>query len=157
MGVFTFTDEHTSSVPPVRLFKALIVDSHKLIPKLWPQAIKNIDILQGNGGPGTIKQINFVEGSQLGKMKNCVDELNEETFVYKHTMIDLKEKFEFIAYEVKFEPTPDEGSKNKMTSMYYTKGNVELKEEDIEAGKERALGMYKVAEAYLLQNPDAYA
>lgn len=67
------------------------------------------------------------------------------------------EKFESIAYEVKFEPTPDGRSKNKMTSTYYTKGDFELKEEDIKAGKERALGMYKVVEAYLLQNPDTYA
>ncbi|XP_030474586.1 major allergen Pru ar 1-like [Syzygium oleosum] len=157
MGVFTFTEEYTSSIPPARLFKALILDSQNLIPKLMPQAIKSIDILQGDGGPGTIKRINFVEGSQLGGLKNRVDELNEETFTYKYTIIDLEEKFESIAYEVKFEPTPDGGSKNKMTSTYYTKGDVELAEEDIKAGKERALGMYKVAEAYLIQNPDAYA
>ncbi|KAF8015575.1 hypothetical protein BT93_H1175 [Corymbia citriodora subsp. variegata] len=157
MGVFAFTDEYTSSIPPARLFKALVVDSHNLIPKLWPQAIKGIDILQGDGGPGTVKQINFVEGSQLSSMKNRVDELNEETFTYKHTMINLQGKFESIAYEVKFKPTLDGGSKNKMTSTYYVKGNVDLEEEDIKAGKERALGMYKVVEAYLLQNPNAYA
>ncbi|KAK3418046.1 hypothetical protein EUGRSUZ_H04027 [Eucalyptus grandis] len=156
MGVFTFTEEYASTIPPARLFKALIVDSHNLIPKLWPQAIKSIDILRGDGGPGTIKQINFVEGSQLSSMKNSVDELNKETFVYKHTMIDLEERFESIAYEVKFEPTPDGGSKNRMTSTYYVKGDIELKEEDIETGKERALGMYKVVEAFLLQNPNAY-
>ncbi|XP_010027098.2 major allergen Pru ar 1 [Eucalyptus grandis] len=133
-GVFTFTEEYASTIPPARLFKALIVDSHHLIPKLWPQAIKSIDILRG---------------SQLSSMKNSVDELNKETFVYKHTMIDLEERFESIAYEVKFEPTPDGGSKNRMTSTYYVKG-------DIETGKERALGMYKVVEAFLLQNPNAY-
>ncbi|XP_030545648.1 major allergen Pru ar 1-like [Rhodamnia argentea] len=157
MGVFTFTDVYTSTIPPKRLFKALIGDSHNLIPKLMPQSIKSIDIVQGDGGAGSIKQINFVEGSQLSSMKNRVDEMNEETFTYKYTMIDLVEKFESIAYEVKFEPTPEGGSKNKMTSTYKTEGDAELKEEDIKAGKERALGMYKVAEAYLLQNPNAYA
>ncbi|KAL3727774.1 hypothetical protein ACJRO7_032512 [Eucalyptus globulus] len=156
MGVFTFTEEYASTIPPARLFKALIVDPHHLIPKLWPQAIKSIDILRGDGGPGTIKQINFVKGSQLSSMKNRVDMLNKETFAYKHTMIDLEERFESIAYEVKFEPTPDGGSKNKMTSTYYVKGDIELKEEDIKTGKERALGMYKVVEAFLLQNPNAY-
>ncbi|XP_030444310.2 major allergen Pru ar 1-like [Syzygium oleosum] len=157
MGVFTFTNEYTSPIPSAKLFKAMVVDSHNLIPKLMPQAIKSIDIIQGDGGAGTIKQINFIEGGQLSSMKNRVDELNLETFTYKYTMIDLKEKFESIVYEVKFEPTPEGGSKNKMTSMYYTKGDVELKEEDVKAGKERAFGMYKVAEAYLLQNPNAYA
>ncbi|XP_030470346.1 major strawberry allergen Fra a 1.07-like [Syzygium oleosum] len=157
MGVFTFTNEYTSTIPPARLFKALVLDSYNLIPKLMPQAIKSIDIVRGDGGAGTIKQINFIEGGKVSSMKNRVDELNEKTFTYKYTMIDLKEKFEAIVYEVKFEPTPEGGSKNKMTSMYYAKGEVELKEEDVKAGKERALGMYKVAEAYLLQNPDAYA
>ncbi|XP_030463116.1 major allergen Pru ar 1-like [Syzygium oleosum] len=157
MGVFAFTNEYASPIPPARLFKALVLDSHNLIPKLMPQAIKSIDIIQGDGGAGSIKQINFIEASQLKSLKNRVDELNEETFTYKYTVIDLKEKFESIAYEVKFEPTPEGGSKNKMTSTYYTEGDVELKEEDVKAGKERALGMYKVAEAYLLQNPSAYA
>ncbi|XP_022848598.1 uncharacterized protein LOC111370924 [Olea europaea var. sylvestris] len=62
MGITTFTEEHTSPVPPSRIFKASIVDSHNLIPKLMPQAIKSIQIIQGNGGAGSIKQINFAEG-----------------------------------------------------------------------------------------------
>lgn len=69
----------------------------------------------------------------------------------------LAEKLEFITHEVQYEPTPDGGSKNKMTKKYHTKGDIVIKEEDIKAGKEKTLGMYKVAEPYLLQNPDAYA
>ncbi|KAF8017497.1 hypothetical protein BT93_H2618 [Corymbia citriodora subsp. variegata] len=160
MGVFTFNDEFTSPIPAARLFKALIVDSHNLIPKLMPQAIKSIDIVQGDGGAGSVRQINFGEGSQFSSMKNRIDELNEETFTYKYALIEggpLMEKFESIAYEIKFEPTPDGGSKNKMTSTYYTKGDFEIKEEEVKAGKERSLGMYKAVEAYLIQNPDAYA
>ncbi|KAL3727730.1 hypothetical protein ACJRO7_032468 [Eucalyptus globulus] len=176
MGVFTFINEYTSPIPAARLFKALVLDSHNLIPKLMPQAIKSIDIIQGDGGVepssrstslkvtihvliffSSLTYIMAYKSSQLGSMKNRVDEINEETFTYKYTMIDLNEKFESIAYEIKFEPTPEGGSKNKMTSTYYTKGNVELKEGDVKEGKERALGMYKVAEAYLLQNPDTYA
>ncbi|XP_039156409.1 major allergen Pru ar 1-like [Eucalyptus grandis] len=141
MGVFIFTDVYTSTIPPKRLSKALIVDSQNLIPKLMPQAINNIDIIQG---------------SQLRSMKNRVDELNEETFTYNYTMIDLTEKFESIGYEVKFEPTPDGKSKNKMTSTCYTKGNFKLEEEDIGPEK-RTLGMYEVVEAYLLQNPHSCA
>ncbi|XP_030458252.2 major strawberry allergen Fra a 1-2-like [Syzygium oleosum] len=134
MGVFTFTNEYTSPIPPAKLFKALVLDSHNLIPKLMPQSIKSIDLLQGDGGAGNIKQINFIEGNyafllgQLSSMKNHVDELNLKTFTYKYTMINLKEKFESIVYEVKFKPTQEGGSNNKMTSTYSTKGDVELKE-----------------------------
>lgn len=42
-----------------------------------------------------------------------------------------------------------------MTSHYHSK--IELKDEDIKAGKDKAMGMYKVVEEYLLANPDAYA
>ncbi|KAJ0092885.1 hypothetical protein Patl1_24969 [Pistacia atlantica] len=174
MGVFTYTDEYTSSVPPARLFKALIVDSHNLIPKLMPLAVKSIDIIEGDGGAGSIRQINFGEGNTFGLssihflicsfiqvkcIKNRIDELDLENFSYKYSLIEgdgLMNKLDKITYDVKFEPTPDGGSKNKMSSTYYTKGDIVLTEDEIKEGKEKALGMYKIVEAYLLQNPDAY-
>ncbi|KAJ4722088.1 major allergen Pru ar 1-like [Melia azedarach] len=160
MGVFTFTDEYTSSIPPARLFKALIVDSHNLIPKLMPLAVKSIEIIEGDGGAGSIRQINFGEGSQVKCIKNRIDEIDLEKFSYKYSLIEADgkmDKLEKITYDVKFEPTADGGSKNKMSSTYYTKGDVVLSEEEIKEGKEKALAVYKVVENYLLQNPDAYA
>ncbi|CAA2957012.1 major allergen Pru ar 1-like [Olea europaea subsp. europaea] len=161
MGVSTFTDEHSSLVAPSRIFKASIVDSHNLIPKLVPQAIKSVEFIQGNGGTGSIKQINFAEGkfSRNLLVLYQIDELNEKTLMYKYSLVEgdaLIEGLEKITYEVKFEPSPDGGSISKVTTKYYTKGDFVLKEEDIKAGKERVLGMYKVVEEYLLQNPDAY-
>lgn len=67
------------------------------------------------------------------------------------------DKLEKISYDVKFEPTADGGSKNTMTSTYYTKGNFVLTEEEIKEGKEKSLAMYKVVENYLMQNPEEYA
>ncbi|XP_059632439.1 major strawberry allergen Fra a 1.08-like [Cornus florida] len=160
MGVTTFTEEYTNTIAPARLFKASILDSHNLIPKLMPQAIKSIEI-QGNGGAGSIKQINFAEGYTLNYLKYRIDELNEETFTYNYTLIEgdesMDKQIESISYEVKLEPSPNGGTVSKMKSKYYTKGDVELSEEFIKAGKEKATGMYKVVESYLLQNPEAYA
>ncbi|KAL8124195.1 hypothetical protein AgCh_011999 [Apium graveolens] len=68
----------------------------------------------------------------------------------------LVNNLEKITYEVKFESSPSGGTISKVTSKYYTKGDFMLKEEDIEAGNEKVLLMYKVVEAYLLQNPNAY-
>ncbi|XP_031099217.1 major allergen Pru ar 1-like [Ipomoea triloba] len=160
MSVTTFTEEHTSPVAPSRIFKASIIDSHNLIPKLMPQAIKSIQILQGDGGAGSIKQINFHEGSNFKSIKYQVDELNEGTFTYKYTLVEgdaLMDKLEKITYEVQFEKTPQGGSISKVTSKYYTKGDFKLNEEEIKAGKEKVMGMYKAVEAFLLQNPEAYA
>lgn len=70
MAVINLSQEFTSLVDAARLFKALIIDSHNLIPKLMPQAIKSIEIIQGEGGAGTIKQINFAEGMELSYLAN---------------------------------------------------------------------------------------
>nr|CBL94145.1 putative Mal d 1.12 isoallergen [Malus domestica] len=146
MGVFTRTDEYTSPIPPDRLFKALVLDAHILIPELMPEAVKSIDTL---------------EGSQLKSVINRVDEVDEENFVYAYTLVEgeplVVEKLEYITYKAKFEAASDGGSKNRLVSNYYTKGDIVLKEEEIKAGREKALGMYRVVETYLLQNPDAYA
>ncbi|KAK6161459.1 hypothetical protein DH2020_004840 [Rehmannia glutinosa] len=168
MAITTFTDEHSSPIPPSRIFKASIVDSHNLIPKLMPQAIKSIEIIHGDGGAGSIKQINFAEGTMILNfyvgspfkyMKYRVDELNEDTFTYGYTTVEgdsLVDKLEKITYYVKFEPSPDGGTISKVTSIYHTVGDFTLKEEDVKAGKERVVAMYKVVEAFLIQNPDAY-
>ncbi|CAN4088575.1 unnamed protein product [Withania somnifera] len=159
MAVTTFTEEHTSPLPPKRIFKASIVDSHNLIPKLMPQAIKSIDV-QGDGGAGSIKTINFPDGSNFKSIKYRVDELNEETYTYKYTLIEgdgLVDNLEKITYDVKFEQSADGGSISKVISAYYTAGDFKLKEEEIKAGKEKVLAMFKAVEAYLLQNPEAYA
>ncbi|GKV21737.1 hypothetical protein SLEP1_g31689 [Rubroshorea leprosula] len=50
MGVTTITEEITTFIPPSRMFKALIIDSHILVPKLMPQAFKSIEFVQGDGG-----------------------------------------------------------------------------------------------------------
>lgn len=65
MGVYTYTDENISPIPPARLFKALILDSQNLIPKLLPQLVKSIDFIEGNGGAGSIRQVTFHEGNNI--------------------------------------------------------------------------------------------
>ena len=62
MGVFTYESEVTSPIPPARLYKAFVLDADNLIPKVAPHAIKSAEIIEGNGGPGTIKKITFGEG-----------------------------------------------------------------------------------------------
>ncbi|WOG96385.1 hypothetical protein DCAR_0415720 [Daucus carota subsp. sativus] len=159
MGFASYTDEYTSPIAPSRIFKASIVDSHNLIPKLLPQGIKGIDLIQGNGGAGSIKQVNFIDGRNFNSVKYHVDELSEDNYTYNYTLLEgdaLVENLEKITYEVKFEASPSGGTISKVTSKYYTKGDFMLKEEDIKAGKDKVLLMYKVVEAYLLQNPDAY-
>ncbi|KAJ6911912.1 hypothetical protein NC652_022257 [Populus alba x Populus x berolinensis] len=62
MEVLTFTEEFSSPVVAKRLFAAMVLEADTLIPKLAPQAVKSIETIEGNGGPGTIKKLTFVEG-----------------------------------------------------------------------------------------------
>lgn len=93
-------------------------------------------------------------------MKYLIEKLDPITYTYNYSLIEgeaLIDGLEKISYEVKFEGRAEGGSISKVRSKYYTKGDFVLKAEEIKAGKERVLAMYKVVEAYLLNNPDAYA
>lgn len=93
-------------------------------------------------------------------MKNKIDEINEETLTFGYTTIEgeiLGDKNESIGHEIKFEATADGGSTIKVTTKYYTKGDFQINEDEIKKEKEKAGAIYKLLEAYLLQNPDAYA
>nr|AAX20937.1 Mal d 1.0405 [Malus domestica] len=159
MGVFTYETEFTSVIPAPRLFKAFILDGDNLIPKIAPQAIKSTEIIEGDGGVGTIKKVTFGEGSQYGYVKQRVNGIDKDNFTYSYSMIEgdtLSDKLEKITYETKLIASPDGGSIIKTTSHYHAKGDVEIKEEHVKAGKEKASGLFKLLEAYLVANLDAY-
>ncbi|XP_075478675.1 major allergen Pru ar 1-like [Primulina tabacum] len=160
MGVTEINQEFASPIAPGRLFNALILNSNTLLPKLLPQSIKSVEILQGDGRAGSIEQVNFTESSHFKYVKHRINELDKEKLTCKYSMIEgdvLGEKLERIAYDIKFESSDDGGCICKMTSEYHAVEGHEIKEDDIRDGKESAKGIYKVIETYLLQNPHAFA
>lgn len=64
MGVINTTQEFNSAIAPLYMFKAFIIYVNKLLPKLLPQFIKNIDVTQWIGKDGSIEQINYTKGNQ---------------------------------------------------------------------------------------------
>ncbi|KAA8527412.1 hypothetical protein F0562_034873 [Nyssa sinensis] len=159
MGFISYDMEISCSISPAKMFKAFVLDADNLIPKILPQAIKCVEVLQGHGGPGTIKLVTFGEGSQFKSVKHRVDGIDKENFTYSYSKIEgdaLMGILESISYELKIEASPDGGSICKNTSKYHTKGDAQITEEQIKSGKEKASGMFKAVEAYLLANPDAY-
>ncbi|CAK7333267.1 unnamed protein product [Dovyalis caffra] len=160
MGATSFTQEFTCPIAPSRMFRALILDSNNLIPKLLPQFIKSVDLIHGDGGAGSIEQVKFAEGTDTKYVKHRIDELDKDNLVCKYTMIEgdpLGDKLESIAYEVRFEVGSDGDCNCKMTSDYNAVGDFTIKEEEIKAGRDKTRGIYKVVEAYLLENPHVYA
>jgi len=70
---------------------------------------------------------------------------------------DIKfDKIDSVVEDVKF-VAAGSGCVCKMTSEYHVQEGCELKEEDIKKGKDRAMGLYKAIEEYLVANPDVCA
>ncbi|KAL3753030.1 hypothetical protein ACJRO7_000428 [Eucalyptus globulus] len=141
------------------MFKAAVLDADNLIPRVLLQAIKSVEVLEGDEGPGTTNLITFGKGSHYKTMKQKVESLDKENLTYCYSIIEgdvLGTTFEKISNEVKITASPEGGSVCKNTSKYFTIGEVEITEEKIKAGKEKASEMFKAIEAHLLANPDAY-
>ncbi|XAR49661.1 hypothetical protein NMG60_11032927 [Bertholletia excelsa] len=150
--------EVSTSIPPAKLFKASVLDADNLIPKIMPSAIKRVEVLEGDGGAGTIKLTTFGEGSTYKFAKQRIDSIDKENFTYCYSIIEgdaFGDKIESISYEVKICASPNGGSVCKIRSKYVTKGDAVISEEHIKGGKERASAMFKAIESYLLANPDA--
>ncbi|CAA3031165.1 major allergen Pru ar 1-like [Olea europaea var. sylvestris] len=159
MGVFKFVHELKTNASPKRMFNALITDNHDVLPKVSP-SIKSIETIEGDGGVGSVKQTNFSNGAYFKYMKNRLDFLDIENYMVKSTLVEgdaLGDQLEKICYEMEFEDSKDGGCVIKITSEYHTKGNIVLKEDDIEAGKEHAMGLYKSCADYLIANPHVCA
>ena len=61
MGSITYRQEISSAVAPSRLFNAFFVYGDSLLPKIVPKWIKSVELIQGDGGVGSIKKTNFGE------------------------------------------------------------------------------------------------
>ncbi|KAJ7955168.1 Major allergen d 1 [Quillaja saponaria] len=159
MGVFTFEHENTSVIPPARLFKALILEGNNLVTKVAPQVIKSIEVIEGDGGVGSIKKVTFYDGNKVKFFKEKIEAIDKENFTNLYTIIEgdvLTDKLEKVSYEKKIIATPDGGSIVKNISKFITKGDAEVSEEEVKAGQQKTAGLFKLIEAYLLANPDAY-
>ncbi|KAL0538017.1 hypothetical protein IC582_027011 [Cucumis melo] len=158
MGVFTFENEVTSVIPPTKFFKAFILDADNLYPKIIPNQPQT-EIVEGDGGAGTIKKITFNYGGELKTIKHRLDVVDEASLTYKYTVLEgdlISETIDQIVKEIKVTEGPDGGSILKSTSVYHTKGDNQLDEGKLKSGEEKGLALLKAAEAYLLANPAEY-
>ncbi|KAK4421618.1 Major strawberry allergen Fra a 1.06 [Sesamum alatum] len=149
MGIKSFFQELKTTVSPSRLFKALITDSQEVVPKFMPHSIKSIETVEGadSVGVGCIRQTNFPD------VKHRIDVIDAENNVCKYTLIEgdgHPDKLEKIFFKMKFKASEDGGCVVKLTSEYQTKGDAELNDYEIKAGKEQAVGLYKACEEPIL-------
>ncbi|XP_071725331.1 major allergen Pru ar 1-like [Rutidosis leptorrhynchoides] len=157
MGVFTFENETTTPIAPARMFKAMAVETDKLSAKVAPQIIKSTEIIEGNGGAGTIKKITFQEGPKEGYMKHRIDSIDKDNLTYNYSVIEgdfMNDKIEKISHENKIVASPDGGSILKLKTTIYTVDGADVSEDVLKGGQAKGEGMFKAIEAYLLANPN---
>ncbi|XP_023000179.1 major allergen Pru ar 1-like [Cucurbita maxima] len=157
MGVFTYETEVASVIPPEKFFKAFILGADQLYPKIVPNQPQSV--LEGDGGPGTIKTISFSVGDQVKTIKHRLDVIDEASRTYKYTVLEgelLSDTIDKISKEIKVVEGPSGGSILKSTSVYHTKGDHQIDEEKLKSGEQKGLALLKAAEAYLLAHPDEY-
>ncbi|KAE8730948.1 Major allergen Pru av 1 [Hibiscus syriacus] len=150
--------EVNTPIPPEKAFKSFVLDYDTLFPKVVPHAIKSVEILEGDGGPGTIKKITFAEGIGFNYVKHKVHTLNKENRSYSHSVIEgdvLSNKLEKITDENKFDPTPNGGTIIKITTKFYSVGDAEITEDEMKKVIESRARVYNAVEEYLIANPDA--
>ncbi|KAK4265841.1 hypothetical protein QN277_026837 [Acacia crassicarpa] len=158
MGVFTYHNESTLSVTRSRLFKAVVLDFDNIIPKIMKMA-QNIEILEGNGGPGTLRKITYVEGGETKYVVEKWEATDEEKYVYSYSVIEgsgLAEGVEKITIEQKFEEGADGGCVGKDSITFFTK--FDAPPTDVVVATITAIreGHFRALEAYLLAHPHEY-
>ncbi|KAJ8646741.1 hypothetical protein MRB53_008489 [Persea americana] len=141
------SNEIKSPIAPGRLWKAMVKDSHNLMPKLLPDIISIIVILKGDGGVGTIRQSNF-------------SPVDDQKHIFKYSVIKgglIGKKVKSTSFELKFDAATDGGSVCKLSGEYETIEDRLPTEEETKEMIGGMIGMFKAVEGFLLANPDAYA
>ncbi|KAL1807401.1 hypothetical protein ACET3Z_024391 [Daucus carota] len=155
MGVQKSEVEVTSTVPAGKLYKALCLDIDTLLPQALPGAIKSSEILQGDGGVGTIKLVHLGDASPYNTMKQKIDAIDKEALTYSYSVIDgdiLLGFIDSINNHVVFVPKADGGCTVKNTIIFNTKGDAVVPEESIKYATETNNAIFKAVEAYLTAN-----
>nr|AOP32361.1 phenolic oxidative coupling protein POCP1 [Hypericum tomentosum] len=156
MSVYSVRQDYTSKVKAHRLFTALVPERHVVLLKVLPQNFKSIEIVQGDGGVGTIKRTDFSDDFPYRYMVYRIDEMDKENLYGKCTYFegDGLDKYgaETMVYEIKFEET-NQGSRGYEIIHYHPKPGCEVKKDQVGV----AINLFKKVEEYLLANPDIYA
>ncbi|KAK2349805.1 hypothetical protein P8452_16557 [Trifolium repens] len=156
MGVFAFDDDFVSTIAPPKLYKALAKDADEIVPKVIP-VIQPVEIVEGNGGPGTIKKLTVVEDGKTTFILHKVEAVDEANLGYNYSLVGgtgLDESLEKVEFVTSVVAGSDGGSIVKISVKYHTKGDAALSDAVREETKGKGTGLLKAVEGYVLANPD---
>ncbi|XP_054808147.1 pathogenesis-related protein 2-like [Prosopis cineraria] len=157
MGVFAYETETISVVPPAKLYNTLVKQFNTILPKANP-SVKSIQVIEGTGGPGSIKKITSVgQGGNAIDVLHKVDEIDEANLGYNYSVVGgsiFPDSLEKVCFETKVVEGSDGGSVVKFVIKYHTKGDSPPAEDLIKRGKMRGGQLFKVVADYIVASPD---
>ncbi|XP_054809819.1 pathogenesis-related protein 2-like [Prosopis cineraria] len=157
MGVFTYETETVSVVPPAKLYNTFVKQFDTIFPKANP-SVKSVQVIEGTGGPGSIKKITSVgQGGNAIDVLHKVDEIDEANLRYNYSVVGgnkFPESLEKVCFETKVVGGCDGGSIVNFVIKYHTKGNSPPAEDLVKRGKMRGEQLFKVVADYIVASPD---
>ncbi|GLJ35639.1 hypothetical protein SUGI_0716310 [Cryptomeria japonica] len=151
--------EIDSPVEATRLWKAIVKD-YDLLPKQMPGVCSGVTRLQGDGGVGTVIQIDFTPvNKDFSYVKERMDEIDEENFYYKFSYVEggeLGTVWASAQFKLKLTPKAEGGCVLSHTCDYDSLPGVSIDQAKIQEMEGAATGLLKTVEAYLISNPTLY-
>ncbi|GLJ10573.1 hypothetical protein SUGI_0130940 [Cryptomeria japonica] len=108
MVVVSISHDIETPLEAKTLWNAFVKDGHNLLPKQAPELFASVTFLQGEGGVGSIKQINFTPANKdFSYGKEEVEEVEEEKLLYRFSHVEgglIGKKVSSATYEYKYTP-----------------------------------------------------
>lgn len=137
-------------VPPEKMFSALI-KYHEVAKKIAPEKVNSAGLIQGDGGVGSIVQLDLVNEGVVKERTELLDKENLEIKVSEIEGPGIGTKLGSVTYHFKVSPAPTgSGSVCKAHTEYITLPGVDVAEVDLNIRKEKAVGIVKAVAAYLV-------
>ncbi|KAK9067318.1 hypothetical protein SSX86_014644 [Deinandra increscens subsp. villosa] len=150
-----------SSLPhfPLKCFFKVLNNFYDIAPKVVPQVFKSIEILEGDGGVGTVWLFTFGDDIPFISGKFKQDVIDASNFTYNYTFFkgdNLMGILDFVNHLVKIVPSADGGCVFKQAVIYNCKGDKKPSAETLNFENKLYEKTYKTIEAYAVVHPEAY-
>ncbi|GJW63467.1 root allergen protein-like protein [Tanacetum coccineum] len=157
MSVIKSEVEVSSSLPADKLFK-LFLDFDTLAPKVEPQTFKSIDLIEGDGGVGSIKSTTYGDAVPFTSAKYKIDAIDARNFSATYTVFegDALMGLDSATHHFKLVPSADGGAVFKDSVVFKGKGDAKPTEETLNQFKELFKNTFKAQEAYAIAHPEVY-
>ncbi|KAL8100399.1 pathogenesis-related protein 2-like [Apium graveolens] len=155
MDEITKNVEVRSSVTAAEMYKAMFLDMDVVIPQILPQLIKSIQILDGEGGVGTIKYLTYGQAVKATSVKQKVIVMDEEEMTYSYIVFEgdiLSQEVESITNHFTVVPTDDGGCVVKLRVVFTPVASEIVPEEYIKDTIAQSFQVFKATESYIQAN-----